>query len=87
NPEGPQRAGGRDPPPVPAGPPLQVLGPWERHWDPESGRCFFYSPESGTSSWKPPRRHRDRVGTGGQRGRRGRGRCQPLTGGVCTPSP
>ncbi|KAM4755251.1 rho GTPase-activating protein 9-like isoform 2-T2 [Cyanocitta cristata] len=59
-------AGGRQraTPPMPAGPPLQVLGSWERHRDPESGRCFFYSPESGTSSWKPPRRHRDRGDTG-----------------------
>ncbi|NXK43230.1 RHG09 protein, partial [Piprites chloris] len=65
NPEEPQRDGGRAGPPVPTGPPLQVLGSWERHRDPESGRCFFYSPESGTSSWKPPRLHRDRVGTGG----------------------
>ncbi|KAM4880913.1 rho GTPase-activating protein 9-like [Sylvia borin] len=50
-------------PPVPTGPPLEVLGSWERHRDPESGRCFFYSPESGTSSWKPPRRHRPRGDT------------------------
>ncbi|XP_039241786.1 rho GTPase-activating protein 9-like [Pipra filicauda] len=60
NPDGLQREGRGAAPPVPAGPPLQVLGSWERHRDPESGRCFFYSPESGTSSWKPPRLHRDR---------------------------
>ncbi|XP_062367010.1 rho GTPase-activating protein 9-like [Cinclus cinclus] len=54
----------RETPPVPTGPPLQVLGSWERHRDPESGRCFFYSPESGISSWKPPRRHRAGTGRG-----------------------
>ncbi|XP_074989727.1 rho GTPase-activating protein 9 isoform X3 [Calonectris borealis] len=52
-----QRAGGQAEPPVPAGPPLQVLGAWERHLDPSTGRCFFYNPQMGTTSWKPPRRH------------------------------
>ncbi|NXI62192.1 RHG09 protein, partial [Anseranas semipalmata] len=44
-----QRAGGQGepPPPVPAGPPLQVLGAWERHQDPSTGRCFFYNPQTG----------------------------------------
>ncbi|XP_059688579.1 rho GTPase-activating protein 9 [Gavia stellata] len=63
-----QRAGGQAEPPVPAGPPLQVLGAWERHLDPSSGRCFFYNPQTGTTSWKPPRRHREAVGMGGSRG-------------------
>ncbi|NXY87124.1 RHG09 protein, partial [Alcedo cyanopectus] len=61
-----QRGGGRaEPPPVPTGPPLQLLGCWERHLDPGTGRCFFYNPQSGRSSWKPPRRHREEVGTMG----------------------
>ncbi|KAM9252226.1 LOW QUALITY PROTEIN: rho GTPase-activating protein 9 [Cariama cristata] len=54
-----QRAGGQAEPPVPAGPPLQLLGAWERHLDPTTGRCFFYNPQTGTTSWKPPRRHRE----------------------------
>ncbi|XP_066841593.1 rho GTPase-activating protein 9 isoform X3 [Anser cygnoides] len=54
-----QRAGGQGEPPVPAGPPLQVLGAWERHQDPSTGRCFFYNPQTGVTSWKPPRRHRE----------------------------
>ncbi|KAM6364802.1 LOW QUALITY PROTEIN: rho GTPase-activating protein 9 [Pluvialis apricaria] len=54
-----QRGGGQADPPVPAGPPLQVLGAWERHLDPSTGRCFFYNPQTGTASWKPPRRHRE----------------------------
>ncbi|XP_054662850.1 rho GTPase-activating protein 9 isoform X2 [Grus americana] len=54
-----QRAGARAEPPVPAGPPLQVLGAWERHLDPTTGRCFFYNSQTGTTSWKPPRRHRE----------------------------
>ncbi|XP_068266940.1 rho GTPase-activating protein 9 isoform X3 [Nyctibius grandis] len=54
-----QRVGGHTEPPVPAGPPLQVLGAWERHLDPSSGRCFFYNPQTGMTSWKPPRRHRE----------------------------
>lgn len=60
-----QRAGGQGEPPVPAGPPLQVLGAWERHQDPSTGRCFFYNPQTGVTSWKPPRRHREAVGMGG----------------------
>ncbi|XP_042652857.1 rho GTPase-activating protein 9-like isoform X2 [Tyto alba] len=56
-----QRAGGQAEPPLPAGPPLQVLGTWERHLDPTTGRCFFYNPQTGTSSWKPPRRQREAV--------------------------
>uniref|UniRef100_A0A8C3KFK9 SH3 domain-containing protein n=1 Tax=Calidris pygmaea TaxID=425635 RepID=A0A8C3KFK9_9CHAR len=32
-----QRAGGQADPPVPVGPPLQVLGAWERHLDPSTG--------------------------------------------------
>uniref|UniRef100_A0A8B9E3S1 Rho GTPase activating protein 9 n=1 Tax=Anser cygnoides TaxID=8845 RepID=A0A8B9E3S1_ANSCY len=59
-----QRAGGQGEPPVPAGPPLQVLGAWERHQDPSTGRCFFYNPQTGVTSWKPPRRHREAVGMG-----------------------
>ncbi|NXL54431.1 RHG09 protein, partial [Podilymbus podiceps] len=58
-----QRVGGQAEPPVPTGPPLQVLGAWERHLDPSTGRCFFYNPQTGTTSWKPPRRHRQ-VGLG-----------------------
>ncbi|XP_068519534.1 rho GTPase-activating protein 9 isoform X1 [Anas acuta] len=54
-----QRAGGQAEPPVPAGAPLQVLGAWERHQDPSTGRCFFYNPQTGVTSWKPPRRHRE----------------------------
>ncbi|XP_074420939.1 rho GTPase-activating protein 9 isoform X2 [Larus michahellis] len=54
-----QRVGGQADPPVPAGPPLQVLGAWERHLDPNTGRCFFYNPQTGAASWKPPRRHRE----------------------------
>ncbi|XP_040395428.1 rho GTPase-activating protein 9 isoform X2 [Cygnus olor] len=54
-----QRAGGQGEPPVPAGVPLQVLGAWERHQDPSTGRCFFYNPQTGVTSWKPPRRHRE----------------------------
>ncbi|KAM6106920.1 LOW QUALITY PROTEIN: rho GTPase-activating protein 9 [Phoenicopterus ruber ruber] len=54
-----QRVGGQAEPPVPAGPPLQVLGAWERHLDPSTGRCFFYNPQTGMTSWKPPRRHRE----------------------------
>ncbi|XP_074021047.1 rho GTPase-activating protein 9 [Numenius arquata] len=54
-----QRAGGQADPPVPVGPPLQVLGAWERHLDPSTGRCFFYNPQTGAASWKPPRRHRE----------------------------
>ncbi|NXE16652.1 RHG09 protein, partial [Lophotis ruficrista] len=59
-----QRAGSQAEPPVPAGPPLQVLGAWERHLDPDTGRCFFYNPQTGATSWKPPRRHREAVGMG-----------------------
>ncbi|XP_074931701.1 rho GTPase-activating protein 9 isoform X3 [Phalacrocorax aristotelis] len=54
-----QRAGGQAEPPAPAGPPLQILGSWERHLDPSTGRSFFYNPQTGTTSWKPPRRHRE----------------------------
>ncbi|KAM6038983.1 rho GTPase-activating protein 9 [Chlamydotis macqueenii] len=54
-----QRAVSQTEPPVPAGPPLQVLGAWERHLDPDTGRCFFYNPQTGATSWKPPRRHRE----------------------------
>ncbi|NXK55575.1 RHG09 protein, partial [Chauna torquata] len=54
-----QRAGGQGKPPVPTGAPLQVLGAWERHQDPSTGRCFFYNPQTGVTSWKPPRRHRE----------------------------
>ncbi|XP_035170429.1 rho GTPase-activating protein 9, partial [Oxyura jamaicensis] len=50
---------GQGEPPVPAGAPLQVLGAWERHQDPSTGRCFFYNPQTGVTSWKPPRRHRE----------------------------
>ncbi|NXS46082.1 RHG09 protein, partial [Balaeniceps rex] len=63
-----QRAGGQAEPPMPAGPPLQVLGAWERHLDPSTGRCFFYNPQMGTTSWKPPRRHREAVRLGGSKG-------------------
>ncbi|XP_074785672.1 rho GTPase-activating protein 9 isoform X2 [Athene noctua] len=63
-----QRAGGQAEPPVPAGPPLQVLGAWERHLDPNTGRCFFYNPQSGMTSWKPPRQHREAGGRGGSAG-------------------
>ncbi|KAM6225768.1 rho GTPase-activating protein 9 isoform 2-T2 [Porphyrio hochstetteri] len=54
-----QRVGAQAEPPLPAGPPLQVLGAWERHLDPNSGRCFFYNHETGRTSWKPPRRRRE----------------------------
>ncbi|XP_049675438.1 rho GTPase-activating protein 9 isoform X1 [Accipiter gentilis] len=54
-----QRVGGQAEPPMPAGPPLQLLGAWERHLDPSTGRCFFYNPETGMTSWKPPRQHRE----------------------------
>ncbi|KAM9264996.1 rho GTPase-activating protein 9 [Morus bassanus] len=54
-----QQAGSQAEPPMPAGPPLQVLGSWERHLDPSTGRSFFYNPQTGTTSWKPPRRHRE----------------------------
>ncbi|NXW95072.1 RHG09 protein, partial [Alopecoenas beccarii] len=64
-----QRVGGQAEPPVPASPPIQVLGAWERHLDPSTGRCFFYNPQTGTTSWKPPRQHREAVGTGGRRGK------------------
>ncbi|NWI29820.1 RHG09 protein, partial [Sula dactylatra] len=60
-----QQAGSHAEPPVPAGPPLQVLGSWERHLDPITGRSFFYNPQTGTTSWKPPRRHREVVGKKG----------------------
>ncbi|XP_074709918.1 rho GTPase-activating protein 9 isoform X2 [Strix uralensis] len=63
-----QRAGGQAEPPVPAGPPLQVLGTWERHLDPNTGRCFFYNPQTGMTSWKPPRRHREAGGRGSSAG-------------------
>ncbi|NXT31578.1 RHG09 protein, partial [Pelecanoides urinatrix] len=63
-----QQAGGQAEPPVPAGPPLQVLGAWERHVDPSTGRCFFYNPQMGTTSWKPPRQHRGAVGMEGSSG-------------------
>ncbi|NXV53788.1 RHG09 protein, partial [Uria aalge] len=63
-----QRVGGQADPPVPAGPPLQVLGAWERHLDPSTGRCFFYNPQTGAASWKPPRRHREAVIMGGSGG-------------------
>ncbi|XP_074905454.1 rho GTPase-activating protein 9 [Buteo buteo] len=59
-----QRVGGQAEPPKPAGPPLQLLGAWERHLDPSTGRCFFYNPETGMTSWKPPRQHREAVGMG-----------------------
>ncbi|KAK1210015.1 RHG09 protein, partial [Pygoscelis papua] len=71
-----QRAGGQAEPPMPAGPPLQVLGAWERHLDPSTGRCFFYNPQTGMTSWKPPRRHREVVGIEGSRGGV-LGPCQP----------
>ncbi|KAM6394969.1 LOW QUALITY PROTEIN: rho GTPase-activating protein 9 [Rhynochetos jubatus] len=54
-----QRAGRRAEPPVPVGAPLQVLGAWERHLDHSTGRYFFYNPQTGTTSWKPPRRQRE----------------------------
>ncbi|KAM9617154.1 rho GTPase-activating protein 9 isoform 2-T2 [Morphnus guianensis] len=54
-----QRVGGQAEPPIPAGPPLQLLGAWERHLDPSTGRCFFYNPQTGMTSWKPPRQHRE----------------------------
>ncbi|NXX43356.1 RHG09 protein, partial [Tricholaema leucomelas] len=57
-----RRAGSQAEPPPPAGPPLQVVGGWERHQDPLSGRCFFYHPPTGTTSWKPPRRQRQLPG-------------------------
>ncbi|NXV71407.1 RHG09 protein, partial [Atlantisia rogersi] len=63
-----QRVGAQAEPPLPAGPPLQVLGAWERHLDPNSGRCFFYNPETGRTSWKPPRRRREQVSMEGSRG-------------------
>ncbi|KAF1612440.1 UNVERIFIED_CONTAM: Rho GTPase-activating protein 9, partial [Eudyptes robustus] len=66
-----QRAGGQAEPPKPAGPPLQVLGAWERHLDPSTGRCFFYNPQTGMTSWKPPRRHREVVGMEGSGGSTG----------------
>ncbi|NWX08604.1 RHG09 protein, partial [Caloenas nicobarica] len=66
-----QRVGGQAEPPVPASPPIQVLGAWERHLDPSSGRCFFYNRQTGTTSWKPPRQHREAGDQGGP--------------GVCTP--
>ncbi|XP_074836111.1 rho GTPase-activating protein 9 isoform X2 [Carettochelys insculpta] len=46
-------------PPNPSSPPLQVLDLWERHLDPSTGRSYFYNPETGDKSWKPPRRHRE----------------------------
>ncbi|XP_044850923.1 rho GTPase-activating protein 9 isoform X5 [Mauremys mutica] len=49
----------RGEPPNPSGPPLQVLDTWERHLDPSTGRSYFYNPETGDKSWKPPRRHRE----------------------------
>lgn len=63
-----QRVGGQAEPPMPAGPPLQLLGAWERHLDPSTGRCFFYNPETGMTSWKPPRQHREAVGMEGSSG-------------------
>ncbi|KAM6307936.1 rho GTPase-activating protein 9 [Podargus strigoides] len=54
-----ERTGAQAAPPTPAGPPLQVLGAWERHLDPSTGRCFFHNPQTGATSWKPPRRHRE----------------------------
>ncbi|NXX22824.1 RHG09 protein, partial [Podargus strigoides] len=70
-----ERAGAQAAPPTPAGPPLQVLGAWERHLDPSTGRCFFHNPQTGATSWKPPRRHREAVGTQGSGG--GTGPCHP----------
>ncbi|XP_053868175.1 rho GTPase-activating protein 9 isoform X2 [Malaclemys terrapin pileata] len=49
----------RGEPPNPSGPPLQVLDTWERHLDPSTSRSYFYNPETGDKSWKPPRRHRE----------------------------
>ncbi|XP_074917316.1 rho GTPase-activating protein 9 [Chelonoidis abingdonii] len=49
----------RGEPPNPCGSPLQVLDTWERHLDPSTGRSYFYNPETGDKSWKPPRRHRE----------------------------
>ncbi|KAJ6654723.1 hypothetical protein lerEdw1_006586 [Lerista edwardsae] len=43
-------------PPTPRSPPLQVLEAWEQHIDSGSLRSFFYKPETGEKSWKPPRR-------------------------------
>ncbi|OPJ90006.1 hypothetical protein AV530_008983 [Patagioenas fasciata monilis] len=54
-----QRVGGQAEPPLPTSPPIQVLGAWERHLDPNTGRCFFHNPQSGVTSWKPPRQHRE----------------------------
>uniref|UniRef100_A0A8D0GR22 Rho GTPase activating protein 9 n=1 Tax=Sphenodon punctatus TaxID=8508 RepID=A0A8D0GR22_SPHPU len=46
-------------PPSPRCPPLQVLEAWERHADPSTGRSYFYKPETGEKTWKPPRRSRE----------------------------
>ncbi|KYO34316.1 rho GTPase-activating protein 9 [Alligator mississippiensis] len=54
-----QRPQGDPPTPSPGCPPLQVLDAWERHFDPDSGRCYFYNRQTGDKSWKPPRRHRE----------------------------
>ncbi|XP_064899832.1 rho GTPase-activating protein 9 isoform X3 [Columba livia] len=59
-----QRVGGRAEPPLPTSPPIQVLGAWERHLDPNTGRCFFYNPRTGVTSWKPPRQQREPAGMG-----------------------
>lgn len=48
-------------PPTPRSPPLQVLEAWEQHVDSSSLRSFFYKPETGEKSWKPPRRHQEMV--------------------------
>ncbi|XP_062979110.1 rho GTPase-activating protein 9 isoform X2 [Elgaria multicarinata webbii] len=43
-------------PASPRSPPLQVLESWEHHIDSNSLRSYFYKPETGEKSWKPPRR-------------------------------
>lgn len=82
-----QWAGGQAEPPMPAGPPLQVLGAWEHHLDPSTGRCFFYNPQMGMTSWKP---HPAAPGGGGHRRQQGGvlGPCQPPCQlGLHTPMP
>uniref|UniRef100_A0ABM5FPF6 Rho GTPase-activating protein 9 isoform X2 n=1 Tax=Pogona vitticeps TaxID=103695 RepID=A0ABM5FPF6_9SAUR len=46
-------------PPSPRSPPLQVLEAWEQHIDSSSLRSYFYKPDTGEKSWKPPRRNQE----------------------------
>ncbi|XP_053151083.1 rho GTPase-activating protein 9 isoform X2 [Hemicordylus capensis] len=46
-------------PPTPRSPPLLVLKAWEQHIDSNSQRSYFYKPETGEKSWKPPRRNQE----------------------------